>query len=173
MKSKNIMLGIVLLSSLLGEAFAQENSRYSYPPVADVEKQVMKERGTLFPVGIPNSANESYFSGVSFLAPISSDKSVHIFNVTFAPGVINNWHIHHNSCQVLMGVSGTGYYQIWGEEPKKIEPGQSVTIPEGTKHWHGAAPDHWFQHLAYMHSGENISTQWLEPVSQDELNKLK
>ena len=62
MKPKTIILGIVLLSSLLGEAFAQENSRYSYPPVADVEKQVMKEKGTLFPVGIPNTVTGRYIA---------------------------------------------------------------------------------------------------------------
>lgn len=173
MRFKKVFLGAVLLSVLMSEAVAQEKSKYEYQSAAEVKSLVIKEKGAHFPIGTPNTANEAYFSGASYLYPLSTDKSVHIFNVTFAPGVINNWHIHHHSCQVLIGVSGSGYYQIWGEEPKKIEPGQTVTIPEGTKHWHGAAPGHWFQHLAYMHSGDNVSTQWLEAVSPDDLRKLK
>ena len=98
---------------------------------------------------------------------------MHIFNVTFAPGSVNNWHVHHNSCQVLIGVSGEGYYQIWGDEVRKIEPGTTVTIPAETKHWHGASADHWFQHLAYMHSGTDVSTEWLEPVDRKTLAELK
>ncbi len=79
---------------------------------------------------------------------------MNVANVTFEPGCINFWHKHYGSCQVLAGVSGKGYYQIWGEEPKELLPGQSVTIPEGVKHWHGAQNGSWFQHLSI--SGDRL-----------------
>ena len=78
---------------------------------------------------------------------------------------------HHGSCQVLAGVSGKDYYQIWGEEPKELLPGQSVTIPEGVKHWHGAQNGSWFQHLSIFQEG--ATTEWLEPVDKAEYAKLK
>ena len=48
----------------------------------------------VFPIGEPNDGFAQYFSGRSFLAPISTSQ-VGIFNVTFEPGCRNNWHIHH------------------------------------------------------------------------------
>ena len=71
----------------------------------------------------------------------------------------------------IAGISGKGYYQIWGEEPKELLPGQSVTIPEGVKHWHGAQNNSWFQHLSIFKEG--ATTEWLEPVNEAEYAKLK
>ncbi len=150
-----------------------DSPKFNYPDVSEVLQQLSHEKGTPFPVGSPNLAYEENFTGVSYLAALSEDKTIPIHNVTFGPGSINRWHIHHNTCQFLMGVAGSGYYQIWGQEPQKIEPGQSVTIPAGTKHWHGAAPTHWFQHLAYMRSGDDVSTEWLEPVNPEDYQKLE
>ena len=140
------------------------------------EKQIVralkKSGGTVFPIGNPNTAYERYFTGRSWLYALTgADDNVVTANVTFEPGCINHWHIHHGSCQVLAGVSGRGYYQIWGEEVHELLPGQSVTIPEGTKHWHGAQNGSWFQHLAIMSVG--ASTEWLEPVDPFEYSKLQ
>lgn len=96
---------------------------------------------------------------------------MNVSNVTFAPKVINHWHKHKGSCQVLVGVSGRGYYQIWGEPAKEMKPGETMVIPEGVKHWHGAAKDGWFQHLSIMKEG--TGTEWLEPVDPKEYEKLK
>lgn len=162
-----------LMLSLFFSYSNASDSLYEYQNSSDVYREVAKETGTVFAIGNPNSSYEKYFTGPSYLAALSDDKNVPLFNVTFAPGVVNNWHIHHNSCQVLIGVSGHGYYQIWGEEPKKITPGMSVTIPAGVKHWHGAAKGHWFQHLAYMKNDKNVSTEWFEKVDKDILDSLK
>ena len=54
-----------------------------------------------------------------------------------------------------------------------MKPGDCINIPTGVKHWHGAAPDEWFSHLAIEVPGENSSTEWLEPVSDEEYRKLK
>lgn len=169
---KSKLAVLALTGIILAGVSIAKPSEYSFPKETDVLNLVKKEKGTAFPVGEANTRFAKYFTGPSYVAPVSSDKTVHMFNVTFAPGSVNNWHIHHNSCQVLIGVAGGGYYQIWGDEVRKIEPGTSVTIPAETKHWHGAAPDHWFQHLAYMHSGKDVSTQWLEPVDKKTLADL-
>jgi len=121
----------------------------------------------VFPIGDPNDGFAQYFSGQSYLAPLSKEQ-VGIFNVTFEPGCRNNWHVHHadkGGGQILVCVAGRGYYQEWGKEAIEMLPGDVVNIPAGVKHWHGAAPDSWFSHLAVEVPGENTSSEWLEPVS--------
>ena len=128
----------------------------------------------VFPIGAPNDGYAQYFSGRSFLAPVSTDQ-VGIFNVTFEPGCRNNWHIHHadnGGGQILVCVAGRGYYQEWGKDAIELNPGDCVNIPEGVKHWHGAAPDSWFSHLAIEVPGANGSSEWLEPVSAEDYGKL-
>ena len=126
------------------------------------------QREMIFPIGAPNDAYAQYFSGQSYLAPVSTSQ-VTIANVTFEPGCRNNWHIHHadqGGGQILIGVAGRGFYQEWGKEPVEILPGDVINIPAGVKHWHGAAPDSWFSHLAVEVPGVNSSNEWLEPVSR-------
>ena len=124
----------------------------------------------IFPIGEPNDGFAQYFSGKSYLAPISKSQ-VGIFNVTFEPGCRNNWHIHHASKgggQILICVAGKGYYQEWGKKAIEMKPGDCINIPVGVKHWHGAAPDCWFSHLAIEVPGENSSNEWLEPVKDEQ-----
>ena len=127
-----------------------------------------------FPVGQPNDAFAKYFVGQSYLAPLSSNQ-VGIYNVTFEPGCRNNWHIHHATSgggQILVCVGGRGYYQEWGKPTQKLNPGDVVNIPEGVKHWHGAAPDSWFSHLSVEVPGEDSANEWLEAVSDEDYNRL-
>lgn len=122
----------------------------------------------VFPIGDPNDRTAKYFSGRSFLAPISKNQ-VGIFNVTFEPGCRNNWHIHHaknGGGQILICAAGRGYYQEWGKEPVELLPGDVVNIPVGVKHWHGAAADSWFSHLAVEVPGEEGYTEWLEASNE-------
>ena len=130
---------------------------------------------SVFPVGQKNDAFAQYFTGQSYLAPLSLEQ-VPVFNVTFEPGCRNNWHIHHASeggGQMLICVSGCGWYQEWDKEPRELHPGDVVNIPAGVKHWHGAAADSWFQHLAIEVPGKNGKTEWLEPVDEKQYGKLK
>ena len=118
----------------------------------------------VFPIGQPNDGFAQYFSGQSYLAPLSI-RQVGIFNVTFEPGCRNHWHIHHadqGGGQILICVAGKGLYQEWGKPAVELLPGTVVNIPVGVKHWHGAAPDSWFSHLAVEVPGENGRTEWLE-----------
>ena len=133
------------------------------------------EREMIFPIGKPNDAYARYFIGQSYLAPVSSEQ-VGINNVTFEPGCRNNWHIHHatkGGGQLLVCVAGTGWYQEWGKPARLLRPGDVVNIPAGIKHWHGATADSWFAHLAIEVPGEKTSNEWLEPVTDEEYNKLQ
>ena len=127
-----------------------------------------------FPIGSPNDAYAQYFVGQSYLSPVSTEQ-VPVFNVTFEPGCRNNWHIHHaknGGGQMLICVGGRGYYQEWGKDAVELTPRTLINIPANTKHWHGAAPDSWFSHLAIEVPGEETSAEWLEPVSEEDYSKL-
>ena len=131
------------------------------------------QNSIFFPIGEENPYGQ-FFVGQSYLAPVSTQQ-VPVFNVTFEPGCRNNWHIHHatrGGGQMLICVGGRGWYQEWGKEAVEMTPGTVVNIPANVKHWHDAAADSWFSHLAIEVSGENGSNQWLEPVSEDDYNKL-
>ena len=54
-----------------------------------------------------------------------------------------------------------------------MKPGDCINIPTGVKHWHGAAPDEWFSHLAIEAPGEKTSSEWCETVTDEIYEKLK
>ena len=119
-----------------------------------------------FPIGDPNNAYAKFFEGQSYLAPISTEQ-IPIYNVTFEPGCKNHWHIHHAKSgggQMLICVGGRGYYQEEGKVAVEMTPGKVINIPSNVKHWHGAADDSWFSHLAIEIPGEESSTEWCEAV---------
>ena len=128
----------------------------------------------IFPVGEPNTAYAKYFTGNSYLARVSAAQ-IPFANVTFEPRCRNNWHIHHASeggGQMLVGVAGRGWYQEEGKPAVEILPGTVIHIPANVKHWHGAAADSWFAHLAFEVPGKDLSTEWLSPVSDEEYDSL-
>ena len=130
---------------------------------------------SVFPMGEPLPEKFSqYFIGQAYLQGLT-DKGGPISNVTFEPGCRNNWHIHHAKSgggQVLLVTGGKGWYQTWGEPAQELRPGDVVVIPAGVKHWHGAAADSWFSHLAVEVSGEDTYAEWLEAVTDDDYSKL-
>lgn len=133
------------------------------------------ENSMLFPIGQPNDAFAKFFIGQSYLSPVSTEQ-VGIFNVTFEPKCRNNWHVHNAKSgggQILVCIAGRGYYQEWGKEAQELNPGDVVNIPVGVKHWHGAAPDSWFSHLAIEVPAEEGSNEWMEPVDDEVYGKLK
>ena len=118
------------------------------------------------PVGEPNTAYARYFIGNSYLHRLTLEQ-VPAFGVTFEPGCRNNWHIHHAKTgggQMLIVTAGEGYYQEWGKPARRIIKGDTVNIPANVKHWHGAAPNCWFQHIALEVPGTEPSNEWCEPV---------
>lgn len=131
-----------------------------------------KAKNVVFGFGELNPYGK-YFTGKSYLQPITTENGVPMFNVTFEPKCRNNWHIHHKGGQILLVTQGRGWYQAWGEEPRELKAGDVVNIPAETKHWHGAAKDSWFTHIAVEVPSEGGSNEWLEPVTDEEYNKLK
>lgn len=132
-------------------------------------------RTMIFPIGEPNTAYAKYFTGNSYLARISTEQ-IPFANVTFEPGCRNNWHIHKAETgggQMLVSVAGRGWYQEEGKPAVEILPGTVIHIPSNVKHWHGAAKDSWFAHLAFEVPGENTENVWLESVSDEEYNTLE
>ena len=118
------------------------------------------------PVGEPNTAYAQYFTGRSYLHKLTLEQ-VPAFGVAFEPGCRNNWHIHHAKTgggQILIVTAGEGFYQEWGKPARRIKKGDTVNIPANVKHWHGAAPDCWFQHIALEVPGTEQATEWCEPV---------
>ena len=140
-------------------------------PVLTDKERFQKE--IFFPIGEVNPYGQ-YFIGQSYLAPVSATQ-VPCFNVTFEPGCRNNWHIHHAKSgggQMLICVGGSGWYQEWGKDPVRMTPGTVINIPPEVKHWHGAAADSWFAHLAFEIGGTDTSNEWCEPVSDEEYGRL-
>ena len=136
------------------------------------------EKQNVFGTGAENTGFAQYFIGNSYLNPLTDPKNCAVFmaNVTFEPGCRNNWHIHHaakGGGQLLICTAGEGWYQEEGKEPVSLTPGTVITIPAEVKHWHGAAPDSWFSHLAVEVPGEETSNEWCEPVTDEEYGKLK
>lgn len=167
---KSAFVLAALCTGIVSTSFAAEAP--TPEQVNEITASLLKAGGTVFPIGVDNVAYEKYFTGKTFLAPLSAKgANPGVSNVTFAPGVVNHWHTHQGSCQILVGVSGRGWYQIWGEEPKEMKAGVTVTIPENVKHWHGAAQGSWFQHLSIMTTG--AGTTWMEPVDPKIYQNLK
>lgn len=132
------------------------------------------QRAMVFPIGRPNDGFAQYFTGQSYLHPVSAAQ-VGVFNVTFEPGCRNNWHIHtakSGGGQILICLAGKGFYQEEGRPVRSLRPGDVVNIPAGVKHWHGAARDSWFSHLAVEVPGQDTASRWCEPVTDEEYAPL-
>ena len=130
------------------------------------------ENGGLFPIGAPlPEALGRYFTGRAYLNMLATT-GVPVANVTFAPGCRNNWHIHRRGGQILLVTGGRGWYQAWGEPARALRPGDVVNIPPEVKHWHGAASDAWFSHLAVEVPADGGCNEWLEAVGDEAYQAL-
>ena len=150
---------VIMLTACQSNQASKKMDKYSVNDIEDLA----------FPLGESNDAYARYFSGQSYLADLGGG----YHNVTFEPGCRNNWHIHHGAVQVLICVSGRGWYQEWEKPAVELKPGVIIEVPEGVKHWHGAQKDSWMQHL-YLHKDvrEESSNEWCEPVGDEEYAKL-
>lgn len=132
--------------------------------------------GGIFGLGKPNVEYAKYFVGKLYLNPLTDPKqTVFMANVTFEPKCRNNWHIHkaeQGGGQIILCSDGQGWYQEWGQPARKLSAGDVVHIPAGVKHWHGATKDSWFSHIAVECPGVNTSTEWLEPVTEEQYSNL-
>jgi quercetin dioxygenase-like cupin family protein len=125
----------------------------------------------IFPIG-KKFESDNFIGKVwlNMLTPLGS--ALPIANVTFEPGCRNSWHKHAGG-QILLVTGGRGYYQEWGKPAKELHTGDVVNIPADVKHWHGAARDSWFVHLAVEVNPEKGPATWLESVSDEVYTALK
>ncbi|SHJ45782.1 cupin domain-containing protein [Parasporobacterium paucivorans] len=129
-------------------------------------------KGAIFPIGEPLPEKfGQYFIGQAYLNMLTT-AGVPIGNVTFEPGCRNNWHIHHKGGQILLVTGGRGYFQEWEKEVRELKAGDVVNIPAEVKHWHGAASDSWFSHLAVEVPAKDAGNEWLEEVSDEIYKKI-
>ena len=135
------------------------------------ENQEAQQKSGVFGIGEKNTAYAKYFVGQSYLNMLTTERVV-TANVTFEPGCRNNWHIHHKGGQILLVTSGRGYYQEWGKPAQELHAGDVVNIPPEVKHWHGAAKNSWFAHVAIEVPADGASNEWCEPVDDDAYNAL-
>lgn len=135
------------------------------------------EKENMFGSGQSNDAFAQYFSGRSWLNPLTDPSTTEFLaNVTFEPGCRNNWHIHHAKSgggQILVCTAGSGWYQEEGKPAVSLQPGTVITIPPEVKHWHGAKKDAWFSHIAVEVPGQGCSNEWCEPVTDEEYAALE
>ena len=130
------------------------------------------ENPSAFPMGEPNDGFAQYFVGQSYLAPVLETPQIAIHNVTFEPGCRNSWHSHPGG-QILIATAGKGYYQEKGKPIQILNPGDVVAIPADVVHWHGAASDSGFTHIAINTKVHLGATQWYEPVTNEEYDNYK
>lgn len=170
------MKKIIIL--LIAVIFISMNAAFALSLKKEKTKVLTKEeyqKTIMFPIGSPNDSYKQYFIGQSYIAPVSTSQ-VKMYNVTFEPNCRNNWHIHKAKSgggQILIAIGGRGYYQEWGKDPIEMKQGDVINIPANVKHWHGAAPDNWFSHIAVEVDGTETENIWLEPVDDSEYSKLK
>lgn len=121
-----------------------------------------------YPLGDKFSPNPN-FTGEVWLAPLSGKKDLNVpmTNVTFEPGCRNSWH-SHKAGQLLIATAGIGYYQEKGKPARRLFPGDIVEIAPDVVHWHGAATDSWFAHIAITTNPQDNAAVWLSPVSDAE-----
>ena len=121
-----------------------------------------------YPLGNKLSPNPN-FTGEVWLASLSEKKELNVpmANVTFEPGCRNSWH-SHKAGQLLIATAGIGYYQEKGQPARRLFPGDIVEIAPDVEHWHGAAPDSWFAHIAITTNLQDNAAVWLSPVNDEQ-----
>ncbi len=151
MKTKNIFIAIMMAISSV-TVYAQNAETFRQP----------------YPLGDKLSPNPN-FTGEVWLAPLTEKKELNLpmANVTFEPGCRNSWHLH-KAGQLLIATAGIGYYQEKGQPARRLFPGDIVEIAPGVEHWHGAAPNSWFAHIAITTNPQNNAAVWISPVSDDQ-----
>lgn len=135
-----------------------------------MNNSVIFQKGNKMPE--PFSKNFIGQAYLQMLVPGDAEFNCPIGNVTFEPGCRNNWHRHPGG-QILLVTGGRGWYQEEGEQARELKTGDVVKVPANRKHWHGAAKDSWFIHLSIETNSQAGPAEWLEPVADDEYNKLK
>ena len=119
-------------------------------------------------------ANDHFIGNVWLQMLVHDDSTIHcpVGNVTFEPEARNSWHTHPGG-QILLVTGGRGYSQDEGREVRHLHEGDVVTVAPGVKHWHGAARDSRFSHIAIMPNSDKGDAGWFGPVMDEEYRNLE
>lgn len=131
-----------------------------------------KSTNTVFPKG--EKITNDNFAGTAYLQMFGArDTELHASfgHVTFEPRARTNWHSHPGG-QLLFITSGKGYYQAQGQPAQLLHEGDVVEIPRNVVHWHGAAPDSEFAHIAVSLNTDEGGAVWIGPVTDEEYNSI-
>ena len=115
-------------------------------------------------------ANSDWFTGVvwqDIIIDAPKPARVKALRVSFEPGARTAWHTHPLG-QTLLVLSGVGLIALRGCKPETIRAGDTVWIPPGEEHWHGASKNNGMIHLAIQESSLGKTADWLEKVSDEE-----
>jgi quercetin dioxygenase-like cupin family protein len=135
----------------------------------DTAKEIKTE--PIFPKGEKITSNN--FSGTVWLNMMgATDSTLHASfgNVSFEPKARTNWHSHPGG-QILLITEGRGYYQAKGGPARLLHKGDVVEIPRNVVHWHGAAPDSAFAHIAISLNTDDGGAVWSGPVTDEEYSQ--
>jgi quercetin dioxygenase-like cupin family protein len=138
----------------------------------EMNKETASDKDLIFPKG--DKVESKNFNGNVWLKNLVSADSLNdikIGSVTFEAGAHTAWHYHPGG-QILMVMSGTGYYQEKGGEKKILHKGDVIKCAPNVPHWHGASKDDEFIQVAVtaVNKGETV---WLQPVTDEEYNAAK
>ena len=114
-----------------------------------------------------------YFTGTVWQDPVITAEAparVVVARVAFEPGARTAWHTHPLG-QTLYVISGVGRFQTLGQPIFEIRPGDTIWIPPGEKHWHGASPENAMTHIAIQESENGSPVSWMEKVSDEDYGK--
>ena len=115
-------------------------------------------------------ASSEYFTGTVWQDPIidaAEPARVRALKVAFEPGARTAWHTHPLG-QTLYIISGTGLIGLRNEAPQLIKAGDTVWIPPGEEHWHGASAANSMTHIAIQEALNGSVATWLEKVSDEQ-----
>jgi quercetin dioxygenase-like cupin family protein len=156
---------IVAMISIIGVSSCQQMKNGN-------EKNMPDQRAEeFFPKG--NKIASKNFTGTVWVKMMmDNDSTLHarMGNVTFEPKARTNWHTHPGG-QILIITNGVGYYQEKGKDAQLLHQGDFVEIPPNTIHWHGAAPDNEFAHIAIGLNTDEGDVIWLPPVTDEEYSQ--
>nr|WP_319265978.1 cupin domain-containing protein [uncultured Draconibacterium sp.] len=171
---KRIISNTLLAASILFMAYSCNQPTKNTQKTATIKEAVK----AIDPIFTQNPAPEEfvaeYFTGkvgVRMMLQNDENNEYSIANVIFDPTSRTNWHTHPKG-QVLLVLAGEGFYKAEGEPVQKIKKGDVVNIPPNVNHWHGAAANSEFVHVALTNYKDGQNVTWGDPVSDDDYKSV-
>ncbi len=170
---KRILNSIIILSVLLA-VFSCNQPTAKTKEAANLAEAIK----TIDPIFTQNPAQGDFLNkfftgkvGVNMMLKNDENNEYSIANVIFDPQSRTNWHTHPKG-QVLLVLAGEGFYKAEGEPVKKISKGDVVNIPPNVIHWHGAASNSEFVHIALTNYKDGQNVAWGDKVTDEQYSSV-